>query len=366
MSNLAILQTDKQLDLVRKTVAADLTPLEFNHFIHMAREWGLDPLRRQIYAIVYNKDKAGKRKVTYVTGIDGYRAIANRTSDYRPGTRTVERCERDDTTNPQGILSATASVWKYVRGEWHEFSETVFWEEFAPLKEEWVYDETQSKRVPSGHVTLDKSGQWGRMGATMLMKCAEAQALRRGWPDDLGSLYISEEMDQAKIIDITPDEQVERAEQTERQARIGGPSMTVDPCDGEPLVAVPMGQFHDWVSDFIRRNNDENPERITLWLNRNREPMRQYWAHDKAAALDLKKRLEIYSADDGGGPKVSAAAANRNGVWEDAQRAVAEAKDMMALERVDTRFRSNLPKQWRDPFTDLLSRRQQEIMAVTS
>ncbi|MEY2961363.1 MAG: hypothetical protein RLZ60_1193 [Pseudomonadota bacterium] len=73
---------------------------------------------------------------------------------------------------------------------------------------------------------------------------------------------------------------------------------------------------------------------------------------------------EIYSADDGGGLKVSSAAAKRNGVWEDAQRAVAEADDMMALAEVDTKFRGNIPKQWRDPFSDLIARRQQEIMAA--
>lgn len=294
MGNLALLQRDDQVALVKKTVAADLSPIEFQHFVHMAREWGLDPLKRQIYAIVYNKDKADKRKVTYVTGIDGYRSIADRTGNYRPGQRSVERGERNPEMNPQGIISATASVWKYSHGDWHEFSETVYWDEFAPLKEVWVYDEEQNKRVPTGKFELDRSGQWARMGSVMLQKCAEAQALRRGWPDDLGSLYISEEMDQAKVIDITPDEQAERHEQHERQARLGGPSIPVDPCNGEPLEAVPIGKFHDWVSAFVRAHAEEAPEKITLWINRNREPMRQFWAHDAGAGLDLKKTLEAY------------------------------------------------------------------------
>ena len=292
MGEIAILKSDKQVELVRKTVGADLLPTEFDQFMHMARLWGLDPLRRQIYAIVYNKDKPAKRRVTYVTGIDGSRSIADRTGTYRPGERSVERCERDPLCNPQGILSATASVWKLANGEWHEFTETVDWEEFAPVREEWAYDEQQGKRVPTGRFELDKSGMWGRMGATMLKKCAEQQALRRGWPDALGALYITEELDQANMIDITPTEQVERAAQSERLARIGGPSLSVDWCDGEPLQPVPIGQFHDRVLEWLR-DQSENTDKIRLFRDRNgTTALREFWAHDKAAALELKKAFE--------------------------------------------------------------------------
>src|SRR3546814_3753630 len=45
---------------------------------------GLDPFRRQIYAVVYSKDKPDKRKMSIITGIDGFRAVAARNRDYRP------------------------------------------------------------------------------------------------------------------------------------------------------------------------------------------------------------------------------------------------------------------------------------------
>jgi phage recombination protein Bet len=73
-----------QLALIRRTVAADTTADEFNMFIEIAKRAGLDPFRRQLYCIVYSKDKPDKRKVTFITGIDGFRAVAARNRDYRP------------------------------------------------------------------------------------------------------------------------------------------------------------------------------------------------------------------------------------------------------------------------------------------
>lgn len=289
-----ILANDRDVQLVKRTVAQDLTSAELDLFIHMCRRWRLDPLRRQIYAQVYKrkrKDKNGtwqeQRSVVYVTGIDGYRTIADRTGNYRPGQRSVEHGDKDPLTNPQGIISATASVWKLSHGEWHEFSETVYWDEFAPIKDDW------SEGKKTGSRTLDTSGQWGKMGRLMLQKCAEAQALRRGWPDEYGDLYTSEEMDQANVIDITPSEQAERADIEERQAKLGGPSILLDWMDGKPLALVPINKLHGSVMDFIRKNADE-PNTILALADRNREAFRQYWGMKPDEALDIKKAFEIY------------------------------------------------------------------------
>lgn len=297
MTNDLILATDRDVALARKTVAADLYPQELDLFVHMCRRFKLDPLRRQIYALAYNKDKPDKRRVVYVTSIDGYRTIAERTGNYRPGQRSVEVRDdaKDATTNPQGIVSATASVWKHSHGAWHEFSETVYWEEFAPLKEIWAYDKDEGKKKPSGKFELDRSGQWAKMGRVMLQKCAEAQALRRGWPDDLSDLYVAEEMDQAKVIDITPSEQAERAEHEERQAKLGGPSIIVDWCDGKALASVAADKFHGLARDFIKHNADE-PMTILAFADRNRASLREFWKLKPEEALDLKKAFETYQA----------------------------------------------------------------------
>jgi phage recombination protein Bet len=289
-----ILATDREVQLVKKTVAQDLMPAELDLFVHMCRRWRLDPLRRQIYAQVYKRKKKNDdgnwgtvRSVVYVTGIDGYRTIADRTGNYRPGQRSVETSDaaRDPAINPLGIVSATASVWKLSHGQWHEFSETVYWDEFAPIKDEWEDKRKTGKRI------LDASGQWGKMGRVMLQKCAESQALRRGWPDEYGGLYTSEEMDRSTVIDITPSEQLERADHEERQTKLGGPSVLIDWMDGKPLAAIAADKVHGAVMDFIKRNAKE-PMTIMALADRNRAALRQFWGMKPDEALNLKKTIE--------------------------------------------------------------------------
>lgn len=298
--NSLILASDKDIRLVAQTAARDLTPIELDHFVHMSRTWGLDPLRRQIYAIVYNKNKPDKRRVTYITGIDGYRTIADRTGCYKPGPRTTERdpSAKNPATNPKGIILGRATVFKHAQGEWHEFTEEVEWDEFAPVEQEWAAGE-DGKRRPTNVYKLTE--MWMRMGVNQIKKCAEAQCLRRGWPDTFSGLYVDAEMDRATLndmIDITPHEQAQRADRDERQARLGGPSILFDFCDGEPLQAVPVGKTHDRIMQFIEEHKDDNPEKIALFTGRNRMAINQYWSHDAGAALDVKRHLEKFKAED--------------------------------------------------------------------
>jgi RecT family len=67
------------------------------------------------------------------------------------------------------------------------------WEEFAPLKTVWVDNQPTDRKV------LDKSGRWGDMPFLMLAKCAEAQAIRKGWPEDLRNTFVGEEIEQAAL-----------------------------------------------------------------------------------------------------------------------------------------------------------------------
>jgi hypothetical protein len=186
-------------------------------------------------------------------------------------------------------VSATAIVHQFAHGEWHEIEETVYWDEFAPLKQIW------ENNKPTGKFVLDpKKDGWHKMPRVMLQKCAEAQALRRGWPDALSDLYVSEEIDRASVIDITPSEAAERADVSLRLEKLGGPSINVDWIDGEPIASVPVGRFFDSVKAFIKTHAEDDPERIALFATRNAAALNQYWAHEKDACLELKKELEIY------------------------------------------------------------------------
>lgn len=308
----------KQLELIRRTVAADLNHDEFDMFISIAKNNGLDPFKKQIHAVVYSKDNAAKRKVSFITGIDGYRAIAQRSGLYRPDEDApaieVDEAKKDPDSNPEGIVSASVTVYRYgPDGKWYPVTGRAYWEEYAPLREsdsdyEWidtgeVWEDSgkpKKKKVKksgaSGKRCLDTSGQWGRMPRTMLAKCAEANALRRGWPEDLGNLYVDAEMDRATTLDLTATEIVEQEQTARRQAALGGPNMiTVMFEFSEGLQAIPAGQFADRCIEWVGKL--EQASDIDGWADYNRVALRQFWGTNPGDALELKKTMEKRAAE---------------------------------------------------------------------
>jgi hypothetical protein len=98
------------------------------------------------------------------------------------------------------------------------------------------------------------------------------------------------------VLDLTASEVVEKAEQDDRIARIGGNSIIVDWLDNTPLAAVPAGQFHDRVMDWLKRSRGETTT-VQLFTQRNAVALRQFWGISPGDALNLKKELEKASAE---------------------------------------------------------------------
>lgn len=285
MNAITTLAEGKQLDLIRRTVARDCDPAEFDQFIHICKAVRLDPLRRQIYAFVFAKNNPQFRRMSVVTGIDGYRAIAERTGNYRPDER-APRIEYDEAVkcpkkNPLGIVRCEVTVYKHAHGAWFPVIGEAFWDEYAPIK---------------GDALDDKKDNWRKMARVMIAKCAEAQAIRRAWPDDFSGLEVEEETDRRASLDLTATELADEAAQQKRFEAIGGRSaITVDWCDGSALVREPTGSFGDKVLAFIKRNAEE-PYAILAWADRNRDALKEYWALDKSGALAVKQAIEVYEA----------------------------------------------------------------------
>jgi phage recombination protein Bet len=126
----------------------------------------------------------------------GFRAIAARTGNYRPDENEPAFIAEDSfksDTNPAGLVSCAVRVWQYAHGQWFPITGVARWEEFAPLKTVWVDNQPTDRKV------LDKSGRWADMPFLMLAKCAEAQAIRKGWPEDLSNTFVGEEIEQAAL-----------------------------------------------------------------------------------------------------------------------------------------------------------------------
>lgn len=282
-----------QYALIRRTVAAGCNDQEFDLFCHAARHLGLDPLRRQIYAFVHSKNDAEKRKLSIVVGIDGLRTIAARTGEYRPDEnppvyQTDESLKGQN--NPLGLVKCSLHVFKRSHGEWFPVAGEAYWEEFAPLTEAWAYNQETNRREPTGQFSLDPKSTWSRMPRLMLAKCAEAAALRRGWPDDLGQVYVEEELDRAKTIDLLPSEAAAAGETEQRLERIGGrDTVLIQWRAEEALVPVKVGQLADNILAFIRTST---PEEVASFSERNRFGLREFWARAPSDALEVKKAIE--------------------------------------------------------------------------
>ena len=304
MSNIVALQTPAplrsrdydpaQLSLIRRTVAADTTPDEFNMFIEIAKRAGLDPFRKQLYCIVYSKDNAEKRKVAFITGIDGFRAVAARNGDYRPDDEepmfVTDDAAKDPETNPQGFVKATVRAFKRHGDEWHPVVGVAYWNEFAPLKEIWEEPPGGGKRRPSGRFEIDKRGNWYRMPHVMLAKCAEAQALRKGWPEDLSGIYSPEEMERP-MMDVTPTDAIAQFEQEKRLALVGATrSVPIIWKVGDPIVYVPAGQLYDEAAKHIA--SVEIAAELKWWRETNSAGIRELWAISKSDGLGINKLYE--------------------------------------------------------------------------
>lgn len=162
--------TNEQVSLIKSMIARDASDDELKFFLYTAQKRGLDPLAKQLYFQKRKNNKSGKYDLTFITSIDGYRLIADRTAKYAGSDDPIF----DDETSPS---KATVTVWKIVQGIRCPFTATARWDQYYPG---------------------DSQGfMWRKMPHLMLGKCAEALALRKAFPEELSGVYIKEEMEQA-------------------------------------------------------------------------------------------------------------------------------------------------------------------------
>lgn len=175
--------TTQQIELMKNTIARNTTDTEFAWFLYVAKARRLDPLQRQIHCVkrkVFNKETKDYDEVmTIQVGIDGFRSIANRTNLYMPSPHQAVV----DTTDKGVLIAVTFFVLKWSPHDhmYHEFSGTARLNEYIQL----YRDGNEWK----------PAGRWAYAATDQLEKCAEAKALRRGWPEELGDFYAPEELD---------------------------------------------------------------------------------------------------------------------------------------------------------------------------
>ncbi len=181
--------TRGQIELIKRTVAKGASDDELKLFIQVCTGARLNPFLRQAHLVPFWDSKSGEERRTIVIGIDGFRAIAEDGGAYAgsddavlDGEVTLKTPKWEDRKvagykEVQVPAKATVTVWKAVQGQRYPFTASVWWEEVYPGEK--------------------KGGQWHVRPRAMISKCAEALALRKGFPKLLSGMYIPEEMDRA-------------------------------------------------------------------------------------------------------------------------------------------------------------------------
>ena len=137
-----------------------LLPKEKAMFVNMARLYGLNPFKREIYCTVYGEGQY--RQCSIVTGYEVYLKRAERIGKLDGWQAQITGSLQD------GTLAATVTIW---RKDWtHPFTHTAFYTEC----------------VQTSKKTGEPNAIWRKMPSFMVRKVAIAQAFRLCFSDEFG------------------------------------------------------------------------------------------------------------------------------------------------------------------------------------
>ncbi|MGE0829933.1 MAG: phage recombination protein Bet [Hyphomonadaceae bacterium] len=282
--------TAAQVKLVRRTVAKSCTDAEFEEFIEIARLSGLDPLRRQIAPLIVSAHEPDMRRLIPWTTIDGLRLIAARQGNYRP-METAPVIDFDasrisDAVNPLGIVRAEVRAWRHDGAAWHPVAGEAWWDEYAPLR-----PNPAPERSTSSVAALDVF--WRRMGRVCIAKCAEAQALRRGWPDVLSGLYGEEELHRLRRSEA--DLSAAAGKSAKHAEKPGSRAICLEFDQRAGMERVPLAAAQLRLCDHYARARSVGE--LDEFAYRNQASLSEYWMLRASDALACKQAFERRRAE---------------------------------------------------------------------
>lgn len=174
--------TATQIQLLKDTICRGATDDEMHLFALVCERTGLDPFAGQIHAVKRWDSTLQRNVMAIQAGIDGYRLIAQRSREYE-GQTPPAWCDDggkwvDVWLSPDPPFAARVGV--YRAGAREPFIGIARYSAYVQRKKDG-----------------DPNSMWDRMDAEQLAKCAEALALRKGFPRELSGIYSDIEMEQA-------------------------------------------------------------------------------------------------------------------------------------------------------------------------
>lgn len=190
--------TAAQLAAIRAEYAPGATDTQFANFIRECESRNLEPGRHVYFQLratsVLDPDTATWTKVKrpiHLTSIDAFRLIAQRTQEYR-GQSPPVYIYLDDTDQPRlrSDVPLCANREKLAPLMPWAVEVSVYRKNFEFAISTIARFEAYAVRKRDGHL----NDMWEHRGPEQLAKCAEALALRKAFPEELGSIYIEEEL----------------------------------------------------------------------------------------------------------------------------------------------------------------------------
>lgn len=194
MSNLPAINQSEVTAFVKDQIMAGASDAELQAFLMVARATGLDPMRRQVFAVkraVRQRDGSYRDQWSTQCSIDGFRAIAESSGDYE-GQAGPFWCGADGVWKDVWIsnvppMASRVGVWR--KGFRDPLYRVATWAEYC-------------QKGKDGKPTKF----WAAMPSLMLAKCAEALALRAAFPQKLSGVYTADEMPQEVESEVVQDE----------------------------------------------------------------------------------------------------------------------------------------------------------------
>lgn len=171
-----------QIQSIIRSKYAFLTPLQFDKFTQDCRQRGLNPWLRHVCPKPVRNDRTGDIEIEMFVTIDGFRSMAARTGEYGSQAGPLW-CGEDGIWRDVWLskeFPAAAKVGIFRKGIAEPFWGIARWDESA----QWTTG-NRGVRIYDSF--------WLRMPSHMLAKVAEANGLRRAFPETLAGLYMQGE-----------------------------------------------------------------------------------------------------------------------------------------------------------------------------